>query len=191
MNPPESSTLLTLSQVLSSEECQRLIERGEKIGFERAVVSTNSGPQLIPKIRDNDRASFDDPELAISLWKRVTASIPTPLRGSRVIGLDDHFRFYRYDVGQRFKSHRDGVVEKSASIRSQLTCLFYLNSDFQGGETVFYGEHKVDGLRPVVRTITPGTGDALFFDHHWWHEGRSLTEGRKYVLRTDILYEVI
>jgi hypothetical protein len=36
--------------------------------------------------------------------------------------------------------------------------------------------------------VSPVAGTGLFFLHDWWHEGRLLESGRKYVLRTDVFY---
>jgi predicted 2-oxoglutarate/Fe(II)-dependent dioxygenase YbiX len=180
--------LFTLSDLLTPAECRELIARGEGIGFCRAAVRTMSGPQMRPGIRDNDRAEFTDSELAAVLWQRCLPFAPQELEGATAVGLDDNFRFYRYDVGQRFKRHRDGVVRRSAAVRSRLTCLFYLNDGFAGGETVFYGNEVEQGDPREVAVVVPRVGDALFFLHEWWHEGRPLTAGRKYVLRSDVFF---
>jgi predicted 2-oxoglutarate/Fe(II)-dependent dioxygenase YbiX len=183
-----AENVFTVSGILTPEECSQLIERGEALGFERAAVRTSSGPQMRPLIRDNDRAEFVDPALAAILWERCLPFVSQELEGGTAIGLDDHFRFYRYDVGQRFKRHKDGVVERSPIVRSRLSCLFYLNGGFTGGETVFYSHEQVQGVRQEEAVVVPQAGDALFFLHEWWHEGRELTMGRKYVLRSDVFY---
>jgi predicted 2-oxoglutarate/Fe(II)-dependent dioxygenase YbiX len=183
-----AENVFTVAGLLTAEECHDLIARGESIGFERAAVRTAAGPQMRPGIRDNDRAEFTDPTLAVALWERCRAFVPPELEGGAAVGLDENFRFYRYDVGQRFKRHKDGVVERSAAERSRLTCLFYLNGDFAGGETVFYSTVMVEGVRSEDVVVVPRAGDALFFLHEWWHEGRELVAGRKYVLRSDVFY---
>jgi hypothetical protein len=183
-----AENVFTVAGLLSSDECRQLIDRGEAIGFDRAAVRTGSGPQMRPGIRDNDRAEFTDPELAVDLWLRCRPFVPAELEGGTAVGLDDNFRFYRYDVGQRFKRHKDGVVERSQFERSRLTCLFCLNGDFTGGETAFYSTTKVDGVRSEDVVVVPQVGDALFFLHERWHEGRELLAGRKYVLRSDVFY---
>jgi hypothetical protein len=55
--------------------------------------------------------------------------------------------------------------------------MIYLNDDFTGGETLFEN-----------CTIRPQTGMALFFIHHIRHKGETVAAGRKYVLRTDVMY---
>lgn len=183
-----AENVFTVAGLLTAEECHDLIVRGEDIGFRQASVRTASGPQMLPGIRDNDRAEFTDPDLAATLWERYRSFVPVELEGGIAVGLDDNFRFYRYDVGQRFKRHKDGAVKRSQTERSRLTCLFYLNGDFTGGETVFYSETMVDGVRSEDAVVVPQVGDALFFLHEWWHEGRELVTGRKYVLRSDVFY---
>ncbi len=61
--------------------------------------------------------------------------------------------------------------------------MVYLNSDFSGGETKFYGEDRA----PRV-AIRPEPGMALVFVHFQLHEGAPVISGRKYVLRTDVMY---
>ncbi len=180
--------LFTVAGLLTPGECRALIDRGEAFGFERAAVRTTSGPQMRPGIRDNDRAEFTDPGLAAELWRRCRPFVPHEFEGATAVGLDEYFRFYRYDVGQRFNRHKDGVVARSPTDRSRLTCLFYLNGGFTGGETVFYSDAVVDGVRREDAVVVPRAGDALFFRHEWWHEGRALEAGRKYVLRSDVFY---
>ena len=62
----------------------------------------------------------------------------------------------------RFRSHRN--------LRS---------TSCKGGETSF-----------AAATIKPKTGLALFFIHHFRHKGQPVTRGRKYVLRTDVMYRL-
>jgi len=99
--------------------------------------------------------------------------------------LNERFRFLRYDPGEEFKTHLDGsYVRPDGSEKSFLTLQLYLNEGFVGGETTFvanYSEARV----PVV----PETGMVLIFEHHLWHKGSKLIEGRKYVIRTDIMYK--
>ena len=74
--------------------------------------------------------------------------------------------------------------------RSKLTLLIYLNDGYTGGDTIFSTDDFVDGVATVhSKRITPRTGLTLVFRHELKHEGEELVDGRKYVLRTDVLYE--
>lgn len=182
-----AENLFTVADLLTPAECEQLIERGEGIGFEAASVATVGGPKMMTNVRNNDRVTFDDPALAAQLWERVRPHVPA-LGGSTPVGLNERLRFYRYDPSQRFNAHRDGVVERSPTERSRLTFMVYLNEGSEGGQTVFYSEERVDGLRKIVASVEPRMGMGLFFAHEWWHEGAKVISGRKYVLRTDVIY---
>jgi hypothetical protein len=183
-----AENLFTVAGLLTPDECQRLIDRAERMGFAAATVAMATGPQMMTNVRNNDRVTFDDPALADWLWERAQAHVPQALAGSMATGLNERLRFYRYDPSQRFKAHRDGIVERSPTERSRLTFMVYLNSGAEGGQTVFYSEDRVDGRRRVVASIDPQVGTGLFFAHEWWHEGANVISGRKYVLRTDVMY---
>ena len=64
--------------------------------------------------------------------------------------------------------------------QSFYTYIIYLNDDFEGGETTFL-------VTPEI-VIKPETGGGLFFQHPIIHEGVVVTKGKKYVLRTDLMY---
>ncbi len=179
----------TVSQVLTPDECDIFIAQGEAMGFEAATVALRTGAQMITDLRNNDRVTVDDEALATTIWQRVQQFVPDRIDGYMATGLNPRFRFYRYEPGQRFKRHLDGRVYLPTNEVSRITLLFYLNDGCTGGETVFsdWGFSKGKSIQPEIR-ISPAVGSALFFTHEIWHEGASVTAGRKYVLRTDVLY---
>ena len=67
-----ASGLFTVADVLNQEECADFIARGEGLGFESATVSAASGPRMLPSVRNNDRAIFDEPALAEWCWGRLS-----------------------------------------------------------------------------------------------------------------------
>lgn len=166
----------TVAGLLSVNECEELVALAESVGFEPAGVRTAGGPVAMPQIRNNDRAMLEHPTWVALIWERVQA-LPLPeLDGQVPIGLPKALRFYRYRPGQRFKMHKDGPWQESGHT-SKLTLLIYLNQGYQGGETDFR-EFAIQGE----------AGMGLLFVHDTWHEGASLVEGTKYVLRSDLLY---
>jgi predicted 2-oxoglutarate/Fe(II)-dependent dioxygenase YbiX len=169
--------IFTLEDFYTPAECDSSIRLGESLGFGDAPVNTFGGPVLRKDIRDNARVIHEDPDLARVFWERVRPYVPSELVGHRAVGINERFRFYRYDPGQVFRWHRDGYFQRPDGERSRLTLMVYLNDDFEGGETRF---QEV--------TIHPRTGMALVFEHPLLHEGSSVTRGRKYVLRTDVMF---
>ena len=96
------------------------------------------------------------------------------------IGLNERFRYYRYDPGQKFRPHFDGSFDRTYAEKSLLTFMVYLNEGFAGGWTRFHTDRE--------RFVAPEAGKALVFWHQQLHEGMPVESGRKYVLRTDVMY---
>jgi predicted 2-oxoglutarate/Fe(II)-dependent dioxygenase YbiX len=168
----------TRRDVLAPDECAALVERIEAAGCAPASIVTAAGDVVAPSIRNNERLMVDDPALAATLFARVRDAVPARMSGRERAGLNERLRFYRYGRGQRFAPHYDGFFERGAE-RSLLTVLVYLNDDFDGGATAF---------PELSRTVVPRTGMALFFQHHLLHEGCPVERGRKYVLRSDVMF---
>ena len=170
---------LTVAGLLSIDECQTLIEQSETRGFEPAPITTARGFQMRPDIRNNTRVMYDDHALAKRLWQRLRGHVPWAWPPPWVAaGLNERLRIYRYEPGQSFRWHIDGAFRRSASETSMFTVLVYLNDDFTGGSTDFH-----DGP-----SVVPERGMGLVFTHSQLHQGAAPTSGRKYVLRTDIMY---
>ena len=90
----------------------------------------------------------------------------------------EEFRVKRYNENSedRFDEHVDVADIQSAN--RQLAFLFYLNGNFDGGQTQFN-----DGSR-----VTPHTGSVLVFPPFWLfpHAGLPVTKGTKYIMSTYI-----
>ena len=168
--------IFSIPLFLTQAECTELVLLAESSGFASAGVRTAQGQKPMPLVRNNERTIFESPAWVARIWERLSgAALPT-VDGELPIGLPKELRFYKYSNGQRFKMHKDGPwTENGAS--SKLTFLLYLNDDFIGGETAFR-----------EFSVSPVAGSALLFIHDTWHEGAAVTEGVKYVLRSDVLY---
>ena len=175
--------IFVIRDFLTPEECQAFVARSESAGYEEATITTAAGAVMNKEVRDNSRLIQDDPALEALLWERFAPFLSPRLGDWRVVGLNERFRYYRYDPGQKFASHRDGAFRRPNGEQSWLTLMVYLNDDFSGGETKFYED--LDVLKLSVR---PERGMALVFLHHHLHEGAPIVQGRKYVLRTDVMY---
>ncbi len=178
-----------LDDALSTAYCAELVSMARNLGFKQAKVAFSSGPTLAKAIRNNDRIAFTDSSLALRLWETVRNLLEGFSVPGKPVGLNPNFRFYRYSEGQRFKPHKDGVVVIDENLATRITVLFYLNEDFEGGQTILMpnGMHSAQASSRII--VKPQTGRALLFEHQTWHEGVSVSSGIKYVLRSDVIYE--
>ncbi len=182
----QGDLLFVIPEFFSVEDCRRSVAFSEGLGYTDAPITTPLGFVMAKEVRNNTRVMVDTPFLARELFERARPFLPGRVDPWRLHGLNERFRFYRYDVGQRFRLHYDGSFRRNAEEESQLTFMIYLNDDFDGGTTDFYYEN----FRLKAR-VTPRRGMALVFAHAQLHEGTPVTRGRKYVLRTDVMYRVL
>lgn len=130
------------------------------------------------------------------------------------IGLNDHFRIYRYIPGHYFGQHYDDSVKasvipttentnKTVSGETLWTLLIYLTGEQEGevsgGETVFY-PNEADALpNPGTKgkkdssavKVSLQKGTLLLHKHGddcFLHEGALVKSGVKWVFRTDLVY---
>ncbi|KAH1444361.1 hypothetical protein KXX68_008403, partial [Aspergillus fumigatus] len=78
---------------------------------------------------------------------------------------------------------------KLQQARTTWTLLVYL-TNCTGGETVFYPEPTGANRNPEPIAVAPEVGMALLHRHGercLLHEGREVTEGEKWVLRSDLV----
>lgn len=186
-----------LFDVFTAEECAALIERSEKQGYIPAKEGDQSG-------RSNYRCIIDDEQVAAELFRRIRAWLPPtwihddPYSTTQkhmtdtLLAVNSRLRFQRYDPGQEFARHVDGAYEREdGSARTQITLQLYLNDGFTGGATTFIDPKHYQGTdaKPSL-DVVPQTGMVLLFEHELLHSGARLEYGRKYTLRTDVLYSV-
>ena len=201
-----------LLNILSPQECQRLIQISEALGYLKdAAVS------LPREIRHNDNVVWvTDEKTDGIIWQRVAHLLGQDLAisgGKKPLGLNARFRFYRYGLEDFFKFHSDGAWPGSRVVDGQLvanaypdrfslmTFLLLLNEDFEGGATRFL-VNADDPSAPAkyhsrVREVDVRTpaGAALCFPHglhplHCIHSGETIASGTKYIIRTDVLFEL-
>jgi len=177
----DGDRIYLLHEFLSPDECQELIDLSEGLGYDDAPITTRAGFVMRKDIRNNDRVMLDDAELAGTFYRKALAELPARFIGGKVVcGLNERLRFYRYRLRQRFARHSDGYFERENGERSRYTFMIYLNDDFTGGETIFSESDRI--------VVKPLQGSALIFYHHQLHEGAEVTEGTKYVVRSDVMY---
>lgn len=196
-----------LYNVLSPEECERLRSLSEALGYlEDAAVS------LPRRIRHNHNLVWvTDSETDDLIWQRVahlTDRDPQLYEHKKPVGLNARFRFYRYGEGDYFAAHTDGSWPGSRVIDGELvtnaypdryslmTFLIFLNDDYVGGATRFLvPEDRAQGRAAPHREVDVRTpaGGVLCFPHglhplHCVHSSEPISEGMKYIIRTDMLF---
>lgn len=170
----------TVDDALPPDRCAAYIARMRSGDAEVApIVGKHGGAEVDLEVRNNTRVMWDDEAEANALLAHVAAHVPETLMGMRLVGANPRLRLYRYGPGERHGVHWDTVVELAGGVRSLVTLVFYLNGEFEGGETDF---------PELNRRIVPRAGRALLFQHRILHEASEVTSGEKLVLRTDVLY---
>ncbi|KAJ5729912.1 uncharacterized protein N7483_004420 [Penicillium malachiteum] len=132
------------------------------------------------------------------LSKEQLAQSAKELWGGEPLGLNPNIRIYRYSAGQFFAQHYDEsnsltflpqFTTKAFPARTTWTLLIYLTT-CSGGETVFYPEPTRADRNPEPISVAPEVGMALLHrhgDHCMLHEGKEVTGGEKWVLRSDLV----
>lgn len=191
-----------LLNVLAPDECERLIALTETLGY-----LADAAVSLPRSVRHNDSTTWVADDITAELmWQRCSPHIlpSDDFSYKQAVGLNARFRFYRYGEGDYFGAHTDGswpgsrvvdgrLIDNAYDDRwSQLTFLLFLSADFKGGATRFYVEGN--SRRDSVDVRTP-LGGALCFPHgvhplHCVHGSEPITSGVKYIIRSDVLFEL-
>ncbi|PPQ96894.1 hypothetical protein CVT26_005880 [Gymnopilus dilepis] len=204
-----------INDALESFECESIVQMAEKIGMSPDEPIAGSAAQLASVLAHN-LVWVADEQFVGELFKRIEDLLPQEVHGGKVRGINRRFRIYRYRPGALYRPHIDGawpassiasnsssttesptysyIYDSDPTTYSRLTLLIYLNDSFSGGHTTFFLPSSVPGILEA-RPIRPRTGTVAVFPHgaargSLLHEGSGVIEGAKYVIRTEILYEV-
>ncbi|XP_033126153.1 uncharacterized protein LOC117124130 [Anneissia japonica] len=173
-----------LDNVFTKEEYDEWIQLAEDKGFQVAKINSGTSEYLVSNYRKGHRCIIDSFEMRDKVWEKIAMFIPTNFKTHDVVGLNERFRFLRYDKGDFFKPHFDGsYVRENGKEETFITIQIYLNEGFSGGSTTFLSNDKRVECVPKI-------GRVLVFEHHLLHEGSELFSGRKYAIRSDILYKL-
>lgn len=189
--PDSTFTCFVIPSLFTQTECEELLTPDVKKSFQKASLNY---PTFY---RNNERFVVDNESLAYKLFQKVEPYLPKTIEIKSSIQtengiwqlkeLNTRLRFCKYSTNQYFHRHLDGIYHQSDSVQSKLTFMIYLNSasEFEGGRTLFF---KTKEASDAWATYIPKQGDLIVFDHNVWHEGEVLSDGEKFVLRSDILY---
>lgn len=201
-----------LLNVLTKDECERLIAVSESMGY-----LADAAVSLPREVRHNDSLTWVvDQQTDGIIWDRIKHLMVDDqgiFEGKQALGLNARFRFYRYREGDYFKPHSDGswpgsrvindqlVADAYGDRYSQLTFLIFLTDDFEGGATRFF-VNADDTSQPARRDdkvkevdVRTPAGSVLCFPHgmhplHCIHSSGPIYKGVKYIIRTDVLFEL-
>ncbi|KAK4137205.1 hypothetical protein BT67DRAFT_98565 [Trichocladium antarcticum] len=198
---------LTLAtRVLSPTECKAIIAAGESVNFFPDAPLREDGDV---SVLAHNFYWVVDQQFHDTLWSRIAPFAPS-VDGRAGRGLNRRFRVYRYVPGAEYRCHIDGawppsgilpddtyVYDASPPDRRQsslFTFLIYLNDEFEGGETTFFLPAAREGVLNAY-PVRPVMGAVAIFPHGdtrgaLLHEGTGVREGAKYVIRTEIEYDV-
>jgi hypothetical protein len=194
----KNKLVAVLSNVLSPEECAGLIKRAKGEQFEDVVMNRPIAGGDADQVANCRRSMIEDLDLASELFDRMVNAIQGTELEDRIqhapwvsegetgnilnaTGLNDRLHILRYGAGQFFAPHRDSRFKRGSEV-SHITVQVFLNDNFSGGTTSIRG-----GKRFV--DIKPQAGSVLLFDQDLRREECEVHFGRKFVVRSDVLYE--
>jgi len=213
---------LTIDNILTNSECLELINNTEKRGYKPSPISGggHGNCEQTPS-RTSQFIVYDDIVLSSYLWSKIQSFVPQNLRSIKPVSylnsitkgdefipvsVNEHIRFYKYDIGQYIKKHDDyrmsryrydNVNNKYYYQMTFFTVLIYLNDNFENGTTNYWKDETKSNFRFLTTVknqepdiiIQPKTGMASITDHVIKHEGIAPQKNTKYILRTDIIHE--
>lgn len=175
-----------LLNVLPKAFCQEVVEITEE-----KAKARRKGSWGYPQ---EHQYMIDNTPLATHMWQRIKPFIPQTItmKGETwlVTGIRSRFRVHKYNPGQFFPPHYDAVYEKNANEKSLLSVMIYLNGPanddgFSSGTTNFLNPENDQ----LISSVHPEPGKLLIFEHHLYHEGATVKDGRKYFMRNEVMYK--
>ena len=166
--------LYEIDNILTEEECQYYMSLFDN----KDMVE-----DIDDKHRKYHRIQIVNQEFANRLYQKVKGYLPKKIK-KIADGMNDHIRLSKYDAGQFFGIHKDGMNfdPNNKNRMSYATLNIFLNDDFEGGETTFY-EKDGKTMRFVCK---PKAGRGAFFYSQQFHEGNKILSGNKFLIRTDL-----
>ncbi|MEK4426835.1 2OG-Fe(II) oxygenase [Solibacillus sp. FSL K6-1523] len=171
----EEPLIVTLSNVLSNEECDELIRLSKdklqrsKIGATREVNAQRTSSSMFFEESEN--------ELITTIEQRISSIMNIPIEHGEGI------QILQYTPGQEYKAHYDffSSTSKLANNNRISTLVMYLNDVEEGGETFF----------PKLNlSVIPQKGMAVYFEYFYndenvneltLHGGAPVITGEKWV----------
>ncbi|KAK7048735.1 hypothetical protein R3P38DRAFT_3307532 [Favolaschia claudopus] len=197
-----------IDDFLTAAECENLKELAASTD-DWQPASLDAVSRVHTNFRNSDRVLRMDAETADMIYERLRPLVPElhnlgphsqwPLitgklgRGSpswKMVRVNPRLSFLRYGPGHYFKQHCDGLNELADGPKSQksfVTLHIYLNEGMSGGATRFWTPDKKHFL-----DVEPKIGRVLVFQQRMLvHSGEEVSDGIKYTMRTDFMFEQV
>ncbi|KAG2387655.1 hypothetical protein C9374_001249 [Naegleria lovaniensis] len=186
-----------IDAILSTDECEQLIQATEQLGYQ------DIDQEYLKEYRNSQRVLVISKKLANLLWARIVPFMQlSDYEGVKPygfdnkgkwkpIGINECLRFNKYSEGTFFKPHMDAQFIRNDNEKSIFTVLIYLDDTKYGTNLLkkvsMNGSNNVMSFR-TLGCIAPKRGTAAIFNHDLYHEGNTVLNGSKYVLRTELIF---
>ena len=169
-------TVLEIENVLSGEECDKLIEHCVSDNMQNSEVVGENGNLVVDTQRKSKTLWLDDTEHHVAMKMANKSALLT--KYSRKY--QEKLQVVCYEPGGKFDAHYDNDYNSNVATRCA-TLLVYLNDDYNGGETEFV---------KMGVTIKPKKGKGILF---WsldektqmidasMHRGNTVENGNKWI----------
>jgi prolyl 4-hydroxylase len=170
-----TNLIWSITDFWDNEYCDLFVEESEAAGYTPAKKDRSIDASDFSRTNSIMRSNSE--KLANQIWEDIKKFVPNTIEGFEANGINSYFRFYKYSKGEYFQKHKDCSTIISTSEKSFFSLLIYLNENYTGGATLFDDT-----------IIKPEKGKAVIFPHELSHSGQQITDGEKYILRSDIMY---
>ncbi|KAJ7364908.1 hypothetical protein DFH08DRAFT_840277 [Mycena albidolilacea] len=205
-----------IDDLLTPAECDTLKELASSTGeWQPAGLMAHGTTETVhANFRNSDRVLRVDADVADMIYERLRPLVPelhvitpdsewasivgkpaqpgkkTQKPSWRMVRVNPRLSFLRYGPGHYFKQHCDGLnelLDGPTSQKSFVTLHLYLNGEVSGGATRFWTPDKKHFL-----DVEPKVGRVLVFQQRMLvHSGEEVTEGIKYTMRSDFMFEQV
>jgi len=213
----EDGSAFVLHNLLSRKECEAIRNQADKFGLIESIYGSRTNltrqcnrVSLMSDALANLLFTRARPfliDLEIHYNRKHNANEPAQPFQERGLedycrgkyspyGLNPCFRVVKYNPGGFFYPHFDGGFAVSEEKVSLKTFMIYLNGseDFEGGPTNIFNEKQKHYAKPLQENVEyayhPQCGSCLVFNHRITHDGGKLLAGEKWLLRTEVMYEM-
>lgn len=210
----QNNEIISLSNVLSEEECEWLINQTKNQHWLPAnIYGKQKDFDHNKDVAQSHRLSVYNQILAYTLFNRIgqfinnikTFDCPLPIIANNnpvwiAKSINPLFRYIRYQPGNSLIAHYDDTYEYHQHKKTLMTMIIYLDNN--SAQTRFIHDKQIDlpdnqkdysdwnnlaQDNEVLLTIPARLGDVVLFDHRVLHDATQ-PDSTKHILRSDIVF---